>query len=153
MTKILPLLTAMYSILCTRRLQPPRDDCPVRVQWFSSVTFGAINRFGIYWPSTVLSLIYRENSRIFNIFKFPCIFFIFITASLNAYWSDNININWDYFSVVVHSICAKSVSMRKNLKNRFMNICTYLTFLSKGHSDALKSEEFFLFFAKNFLYH
>ena len=56
LTKILPLLTAMYSILCTRRLQPPRDDCPVREQWFSSVTFGAINRFGIYWPSRVLSL-------------------------------------------------------------------------------------------------
>ena len=39
-TKILPLLTARYSILCTRRLQPPRDDCAVRVQWFSSVNMG-----------------------------------------------------------------------------------------------------------------
>ena len=39
MTKILPLLSAryMYSFLCTRRLQPPRIDCAVRVQWFSSV--------------------------------------------------------------------------------------------------------------------
>ena len=37
LTKILPLLTARYSILCTRRLQPPRDDSAVRVQWFSSV--------------------------------------------------------------------------------------------------------------------
>ena len=35
--QILPLLTAMYNILCTRRLQPPRDDCAVRAQWFSSV--------------------------------------------------------------------------------------------------------------------
>ena len=26
-----------YTILCTRRLQPPRDDCDVRVQLFSSV--------------------------------------------------------------------------------------------------------------------
>ena len=38
MTKTLPLLTARYSILCTRRLQPPSDDCAVRVQWFSSVS-------------------------------------------------------------------------------------------------------------------
>ena len=38
MTKTLPLLTARFSILCTRRLQPPRDDCAVRVQWFSSVS-------------------------------------------------------------------------------------------------------------------
>ena len=37
LTKILPLLTAIYTILRTRRLQPPRDDCAVRVQWFSSV--------------------------------------------------------------------------------------------------------------------
>ena len=37
LNKILPLLTARYSILCTRRLQPPRDGCAVRVQWFSSV--------------------------------------------------------------------------------------------------------------------
>ena len=27
----------MLTILCTRRLQPLRDDCAVRVQWFSSV--------------------------------------------------------------------------------------------------------------------
>ena len=33
LTKILPLLKAKYSILCTRRLQPPLDDCAVRVQW------------------------------------------------------------------------------------------------------------------------
>ena len=33
----LPLLTASYTILCTRRLQPPRDDCAVRVQCFPSV--------------------------------------------------------------------------------------------------------------------
>ena len=31
------LLTARYIILCTRRLQPPHDDCAVRVQRFSSV--------------------------------------------------------------------------------------------------------------------
>ena len=36
-TKILPFLTARYTILCTRRLQPPRDDCAGQVQWFSSV--------------------------------------------------------------------------------------------------------------------
>ena len=29
MTKLLPLLTARFTILCTRRLQPPRDDCAV----------------------------------------------------------------------------------------------------------------------------
>ena len=37
MTKILPFLTARYTILCTRRLQPPRDDGAVQVQWFSDV--------------------------------------------------------------------------------------------------------------------
>ena len=31
------LLTARYSILCTRRLQPSRDDCAVLVQGFFSV--------------------------------------------------------------------------------------------------------------------
>ena len=34
---MLPFLTVWYIILCTRRLQPTRDDCNVRVQWFSSV--------------------------------------------------------------------------------------------------------------------
>ena len=34
LTKIVPLLTARYTFLCTRRLQPPRDDCAVREQWF-----------------------------------------------------------------------------------------------------------------------
>ena len=33
----LPLLTASHTILCTRRLQPPRDDCAVREQCFPSV--------------------------------------------------------------------------------------------------------------------
>ena len=42
MTKILPFLTARYTILCTRRLQPPRDDCAVRAQWFSSVVVGIL---------------------------------------------------------------------------------------------------------------
>ena len=28
--------------LCTRRLQPPRDDCAVRIQWFSSVKVGSV---------------------------------------------------------------------------------------------------------------
>ena len=37
LTKILPFLTARYTILCTRRLQSPRDDCTVWVQWFSNV--------------------------------------------------------------------------------------------------------------------
>ena len=37
LNKILPFLTARCIILCARRLQPPRDDCAVRVQWFSSV--------------------------------------------------------------------------------------------------------------------
>ena len=37
LTKTLPLLTAVYTILCTHRLKPPCDDCPVRVQWSSSV--------------------------------------------------------------------------------------------------------------------
>ena len=36
LTKLLPLLTAWYFILCTRRLQPPHDNSAVRVQWFSS---------------------------------------------------------------------------------------------------------------------
>ena len=39
LTKIVPLLTARYTILCTRRLQPTRDDCAVRVQWFSCVLY------------------------------------------------------------------------------------------------------------------
>ena len=37
LTTELPRLTARYTILCTRRLQPPRDDCAVPVQWFSSM--------------------------------------------------------------------------------------------------------------------
>ena len=37
LTKILPLITARYTILCTHRLQLPHDDCAARVQWFSSV--------------------------------------------------------------------------------------------------------------------
>ena len=44
MIKILPFFTATYTILCTRQLQPPYDDCVVRVQWFSSVIL-AINLF------------------------------------------------------------------------------------------------------------
>ena len=35
--QILPLLTDRYTSLYTRRLQPLRDDCAVRLQWFSSV--------------------------------------------------------------------------------------------------------------------
>ena len=47
MTKLLPLLTARYTILFTRRLQPPRDNFAVRVQWLSSVVcvFNAS-----FWP-------------------------------------------------------------------------------------------------------
>ena len=37
MTKILPFLTARYTILCTRRLQPPCDDYPFEYS-FSSVS-------------------------------------------------------------------------------------------------------------------
>ena len=48
------LLTARYSILCTRRLQPPHDDCTFRVQW-SNVKFKTTeNRFG--WPETYTPL-------------------------------------------------------------------------------------------------
>ena len=36
-SKILTKLTVRYTILCTRRLQPTRDDCAVQVQWSSSV--------------------------------------------------------------------------------------------------------------------
>ena len=39
------------------------------------------------------------------------------------------------------------------LKNRFINLCASFTFLSKGHSDALNSEEKISFFVKNFLKH
>ena len=35
-TKIVPFLTARYTIVYTRRLQIPRDDCAVRVQRLSS---------------------------------------------------------------------------------------------------------------------
>ena len=38
MQNVNPLLTARYTILCTRRLQPPSDDCAVRVQWVCSVS-------------------------------------------------------------------------------------------------------------------
>ena len=37
LTKLLTFVIAGYTILCTRRLQPQRDDCTVRVQWFSSM--------------------------------------------------------------------------------------------------------------------
>ena len=43
-TKIIPLLTDRYSILCTRRLQPPRDDCVVRVQCFSGVNMCLVEK-------------------------------------------------------------------------------------------------------------
>ena len=51
LTKILPFLTARYTILCTCRLQPTRDDFAAQVQWFSSVLSGAIMKkvkFGFY---------------------------------------------------------------------------------------------------------
>ena len=40
-------------------------------------------------------------------------------------------------------------------KNRLIciNICTYLTFLSKGYRDAIDSDEKISFFAKNFPNH
>ena len=37
LTKIIPFLTARYTILCTPPLQPPHDECAVQVQWFSRV--------------------------------------------------------------------------------------------------------------------
>ena len=40
MTKILPFLTARYTILCNCRLQQPCDDDAVLVQWFSSMQMG-----------------------------------------------------------------------------------------------------------------
>ena len=36
LTNIIPFLTARNTILCTRRLQSPLDDCTVRVQRFST---------------------------------------------------------------------------------------------------------------------
>ena len=42
-TKILPFLSARYTILCTWRLQPTCDDCSVRVQWLSSVILVQFN--------------------------------------------------------------------------------------------------------------
>ena len=39
-TKILPFLTARYTFLCTRRLQPPCNDFAVGVQWISCVRNG-----------------------------------------------------------------------------------------------------------------
>ena len=44
MTKILPFLKARFTIVCTRRLQPPHNDCTVRVQWFSSVRPGGFRQ-------------------------------------------------------------------------------------------------------------
>ena len=41
LNKIVPFLTARYIIQCTRRLQPTRDDCAVRVHWLSSVSTAA----------------------------------------------------------------------------------------------------------------
>ena len=46
MTKIYSILTARYPILCTCRLLPPRDDCVVRVQCFSSVH--TVATFGVF---------------------------------------------------------------------------------------------------------
>ena len=62
MTKILPLLTPRYSILCTRRLQPPRDDCAVRVQWFSSV---------VLRPFSALCLKYYYQTILYGCLKVP----------------------------------------------------------------------------------
>ena len=37
LTKKLTFLTARYTIMCTCRLQPTRNDCDVRVHFFSGV--------------------------------------------------------------------------------------------------------------------
>ena len=53
-------LTTRHNILCTRRLQPPRDDYAGRVQWFSSVVFVAEQvDFGLTWLVVVLVLLIR----------------------------------------------------------------------------------------------
>lgn len=57
-------------------------------------------------------------------------------------------------SCLLHSILAKQVSIKNELKKRSINFCTYLfVFLSKGHNGALNSEETISLLAKNFLYH
>ena len=50
LTKRFPFLTARNTILCTRRLQPPRDDCALREQWVSIVSMtwvGCVGRFSL----------------------------------------------------------------------------------------------------------
>ena len=42
------------TILCTRRLQPPRDDCAIRVQWFSSVYSSLSTFFQLVFKSLFL---------------------------------------------------------------------------------------------------
>ena len=60
LTKILPFLTARYTILCTPRLQPPLDDCAVQVQWFSSL----LNNAGLVCDIlTISNELYRANLR------------------------------------------------------------------------------------------
>ena len=50
------VLTKYYPS-CTRRLQPPRDDCAVRVLWFSGVRKGRGNL-------TRCVLLLRDNARV-----------------------------------------------------------------------------------------
>ena len=53
-SKILTKKYPRYTILCTRRLQPPRDDCAIRVQRFSSVVSDQSNR-KLFWRPDVCS--------------------------------------------------------------------------------------------------
>ena len=79
-TKILPFLTA---ILRTRRLQPPRDDCAVPVQWFSSVGHRPVKVFLSFegqktpkWvlQQTVKPQMMRHFIRVYTVAKTKSIF-------------------------------------------------------------------------------
>ena len=48
LTKMLHFLRARYTILCIRRLQSPRDDCAVQVQWFTSVYLYILSKIQSY---------------------------------------------------------------------------------------------------------
>ena len=59
LTKILLFLTAMYTILFPRRLQPTRDFCAVRVQWLSTCS---MRSSGLYNESDLSFCIGHKNS-------------------------------------------------------------------------------------------
>ena len=69
--KYWPKYYRWYTILCTHRLQPPRNDCTGRVQWFSSMWLCNNKKEGMmsiiqFWLKTVCCSWWWTGSNIKN---------------------------------------------------------------------------------------